>query len=169
MSETISTKRGRKPGQLTFTQRIEAEGGDAVVFQEIAAGKTIREVMAARGYERDQWYCWIQAGGEARRAAWEQAKLASADALVEQAGEILDQAAEVTNSARATIAKERAAYRRWLASCRDQEAYGDRAGGAQVVLNIGQLHLDALRRCGSMSLRPKAPPLDAEIIGGGDL
>ena len=149
-------KRGRKAGEASFADTIVAEGGDEVVFRRVAAGETVKSIMASYGRDRDCWYTWVRAGGEGRRRRWEEAKQQSADALVDEATEILDGAADATATAQVTIAKERASHRRWLASVRDRDAYGDRNSPA-VQLNIQALHLDALRKMGSMDLLPSAP------------
>jgi len=50
-----------------------------------------------------------------------------------------------------SLAKSRAEYRRWLAGRLNAEAYGeDKQALLNVNLNVGDLHLDALRRVGHM-------------------
>jgi hypothetical protein len=159
----MTTPKGRAPkaGGMSFAAKIAAEGGDEVVFRRVAAGETIASIMESYARDRDCWYTWIRAGGDKRRTRWEEAKKQSADALVDRAGEILDGAADANSTAQVMIAKERASHRKWLASVRDRETYGDRNGPA-VQVNIQQLHLDALRKLGSMEL---FSPASRQITG----
>ena len=149
-------RRGRPAGEPTFAEQVEAAGGDSVVFARIAAGETVGAIMASYDRDRDQFYVWIRAGGEERRQVWEDAKKASADALVETGLEIIDDTSAGESTARVQLARARAEYRRWLASCRNRDEYGERAGPT-VQVSIQQLHLDALRKLGSMEFFPPAP------------
>lgn len=49
-------------------------------------------------------------------------------------------------------ARERMKFRTWLAGKRDPEVFGEQQAAVQVNLNIGQLHLNALRNRGSVAL-----------------
>lgn len=142
---------GRKPGKPTFAERVAADGGDEIIFRRIASGELVTDIMESYGYSRDMMYQWINQGGEARRQAFEDAKRQSAEALAEQAGRIIDAAADATSTAAVMVARERMGYRKWLAGIRDRETFGERAG-AEIQVNIGQLHLDALRARGSVRL-----------------
>jgi hypothetical protein len=109
-------------------------------------------------------YDWIHAGGEVREKAWADAKKQSADALVEEGMEILDDPAAGLMASTMTQAKERANYRKWLASMRDRDQYGDQpAVAAQVNVNVGDLHLAAVRETGKMSNLPAAENSPDEI------
>jgi transposase-like protein len=147
-------------GRETFEKMIAGTGGDHVVFSRIASGETIASIAKSFGRDRDTVYRWLNI--EERRRAWEDAKRASADALVEAGLEIIDDPTAGETTARVQHAKSRAEYRRWLASCRSEE-YRDH-NSPVVQLNIQQLHLDALRKLGSMDLFPREQRTIAEAV-----
>lgn len=102
----------------------------------------------------------------------EAAKVASAEALLQSAEAILAEHEAVRSSAHASIAKERAGFKRWLAGCRDRDSYGDRPAQVNVGidLGLGDLHLEALRQAGHMTPERRMPrTVEAEVIeeGGG--
>lgn len=159
-----SYRRPKRGTRDKLNAAVEAEGDEAV-FKHIAAGKTMNEVGAVFGLDRDTIYKWIHEGGEEREAAWKAAKRRSADALAEEGMKILDEAEEVTNSAQATVARSRAEYRKWLAGVRNRDDYGPAAGPAVTLnLGIGELHLDALRQRGAMALGEGSEVLEAEVV-----
>lgn len=146
-----------RPFLQMVEDRIERMGGeDEVVFERIAEGVPIREVVADLGCSRSFLYRWRDAKGhkERRRAKWEAAVKASAHALAEDSAVPLEELArnsEGLTNAEVSLAKARSEYRRWLASVRDRDTYGEaKQEAVQVNLSIGQLHLDALRQRGSM-------------------
>lgn len=160
--KTPAPRRPHRGSLMKLHAAVEAEG-EGAVFRLIAEGKTMRQVGAAFGISADSIYKWIHEGGENRRQAWADAKRRSADSLVDEGLQILDDGADITNSAQATIARSRAEYRKWLASIRNREDYGDQAG-VQVNLSIGELHLRALQAKGRSPLPEKEP-----IVLGGEV
>lgn len=152
------------PLRTRFEAHIEALGGDEVVFDQIAGGATMEEVASSfRGFLDDrpdfpsrQWmYTWIHAGGEEREQAWKEAKRIAAHIHMEEAGEILenDGQAPVT-SAEMSWLKERAGHKKHLAETFNSDMYGEEQQGVNVNLDIGSLHLQALRQAGRMELAP---------------
>lgn len=152
------------PLRTRFEAHVESLGGDEVVFDQIAGGATMEEVAASfRGFIEDrpdfpsrQWmYTWIHAGGEEREEAWKEAKEIAAHALVDEAGEILenDGKAPVT-SAEMQWLKQRANHAKWKAERFNPGEYGEEKQGVEVNLDVGNLHLDALRQAGRMELAP---------------
>jgi hypothetical protein len=156
-------KRGRKTGEPTFDQMVQEAGGDEVIFGRIAQGETVESVMQSHGRGRKMFYAWIRTGGEERRERFEEAQRLSAEALVDQGGEILDQAAAAGSTAQVMAAKSRAEWRKWLAGVRAPDTYGDKSG-VQISVNIGQLHLDALRVAGRVVRPALGPVQDAEVL-----
>lgn len=149
--------------------------GEDEVFEMIASGLSIGKVAEHYGTSRQQLYTWRDRDGqkERRREKWELAMKASASAKAEEGETILDELSErelPPSTADVSLANSRAAYKRWLASVRDRETYGEKAQGPNVVVNIQALHLDALRKMGNMDMFPQAQPalvgttLEAELI-----
>jgi hypothetical protein len=120
-------------------EKIEQRGGYLPICQRIADGETLADI--AREYEMSrsviqQWF----GRDPDRREALRRARVLAAASLADQALSIADQA----ESENVQVAKLRIETRRWLASRMDPEQYGDRPTNA-VQINIGTLHLDALR------------------------
>jgi hypothetical protein len=147
-----------RPHLQSLAAAIEKVGGDDHIFDQIADGAPMRKIAEPFGYSRQMIYAWIHMGGPEREKRWEEAKQTAAHALVEDAGDILDAARPVT-SAEASHLKARVEHKRWLASVFNRKVYGDDSGKIDVNLNIGQLHLDALRAAGS---RPALPAPEAQ-------
>jgi hypothetical protein len=132
-----------RPKLSDVSRKIEAHGGEDVVFARIANGEKIGRIAASYGASRYLMYDWRNQGGELRRQKWDQAIAASAEALVEEAGEILD-AAQPDSNAHVNLAKHKADWHMKLAGFRN-EAYSDRQQAANVTLNIGEGLVQALR------------------------
>lgn len=83
-----------------------------------------------------------------------------AEALAEAAGDVLDDVdtigtlAGVYSREEIALAKMRSEYRRWLAGKEDSRYADHGKGGTSIVLNVGSLHLAALRQ------RTAPPPPD---------
>lgn len=147
-----------RPVLRALNRRIQAAGGDHVVMEMIADGRTMNEIAAEFDSNRRMIYRWLHADEE-REKAWNLARRAAAHALVEDGMDILDALARrqlangmpvAPESAEVQLAKARAQYRKWLASVRDRDSYGSDQGPAvNVNISAGELHLDALRRKGS--------------------
>ena len=90
----------------------------------------------------------------------------AADALVDDGLEILDEPAMGITSAEVQLRRGRADYRKWLASVRNRTDYGDHGTDVNVNIDIGQLHLDALRHAGSAVVLERREPerIEAEVV-----
>ena len=132
------------------------EAGEAVVFERIAAAETVGKVAESFGVSRASFYGWVKQGGDERRAAFEDARRQSADVHAENALEILDDASS-QSTAEVTLAKAKSDVRKWLATCFNRTQYGDPGVSVKVnnAVNIGQLHLDALRASSHMRGIPR--------------
>lgn len=151
--------------------RLEAYGLDNIL-ELVADGWTLRRIAELDGIacSRPMLNTWLRGGHglespftpegkrirDERRAAYELAQQASADVLVEDAGEILDNETDGRNAA---LAKARSDFRLWLAARRNREAY-DAKQAPGLVINVGNLHLDSLRKL--MAQPRPAPPALAE-------
>jgi hypothetical protein len=71
------------------------------------------------------------------------ARARGAHALVESTHEIADES--VTSSEDASRARNRIGTRQWAASAYERNTFGQRGNQVNVAINLGQLHLDALR------------------------
>ena len=155
-----------RPHLAAFSAAVERLGGDSVIFDRVANGEPMRAIAETFGYSRGMIYSWIKAGGPEREAAFRAAREAASHVLVEDAGEILDNAKPIT-SADATMAKARSEHKKWLASVYNRKDYGDETGKIDVNLNVGALHLEALRSAGRRELpgRDLSALLPAEDAG----
>jgi hypothetical protein len=128
----------------------EGVSGEEYLLGRIANGEPMGDIMADFGHDRTFFYMWLkmQPGRDARKAAYEEAKLFKAHSLAEQGQSILDDLAVagpgIVAAADVSLADKRASYRQWMAGVLNREEYGPRTG-ASLVVNLGQLHLDALR------------------------
>jgi transposase-like protein len=138
-----------RPQLKALTKQIENLGGGDYIFARIADGDSIAQIARDLEVSRQQIYRWADAVPE-RRDQMKMAVQMSADALAESAGEVLDSlvGADSLSSADVSLASHRAQYRRWLAGVRNRDVYGD-SSGPTVQINVGSMHLDALRMAGS--------------------
>lgn len=154
-----------QPRKRAFGQRVEEAGGDEVLMDLVASGMKLKDVAERFGDTYDVFRSWLRAGGDERLRAFERAKAESADALVDagrDAIDALDQIEDVT-SAQVGRAKLKADYNKWLAGTRDREQYGDRPDTVIGIQGLGDIHLGALQRGGSMSLLPEPVDQPAEL------
>lgn len=175
--ETGGTTFGGMAGQpmLRALERyIEERGGDTFIFDRIADGESIGKIAKTitlpgqtQPISRPFLYIWRNKGGDERRKGWALAMEASADSAAEDAGDILDELAEETfdpSSGQVSLARARSEYRRWVASVRNKEKYGDAKSEVNVNLSLGDLHLDALRKFGSRSEPEEIEAADYELL-----
>jgi len=155
-----------QPVARRLAERIEDDGGDAVLFDRVESGRALVTIAEDYGVSRETLRRWINKT-PARREAYDEAKADSADALVEEAGQILDDA-KTDSGPDMQKARSRAEHRRWLASKRDRVQYGDDPTVAVGVhLDLGSLHLDALRQAGHMT--HGVPVVESEVLEGDEV
>ncbi len=121
---------------------IKQAGGWEKVFERIASGET--QTGIAKGFGVSQGFLSrILNQDEERRRAFREAKRQAAQAYADEAKQIVDD----VPADRDEIAKarERAGVRKWLAGVYDREQFGEPVPGLDVTLNVGELHLAALR------------------------
>lgn len=161
-----------RPKLRKLAADIEAAGGDDYIFDLIADGVPMKRIAEPFGVSRPMLYQWrdLQPHREERRARWEAAMKASAEAKLEEGEEILDECSGST-SPEVQLANSRANYKMKIAEMRDPDRFGKKAGEVNVNLNIGQLHLDALRQLGHMDKRPQleAGPVVEAVLEGDDV
>ena len=114
-------------------------GGVDWVLERVANGEPLRQIAADLGCTRAVLSDWMLIDPE-RRAAYACARASSAAALAEHSLQIADSSSE-TGCSKARLQCEQ---RQWLAGIYNREEYGPKASNVQV--NIGMLHIDAMRR-----------------------
>ena len=129
-----------KPITRAAHAKIRQAGGAAYVFGQVAEGRTLKDVAEELGISRQILSTWCNRP---------ERKDALARARQEAAGALMDEALAITDSAEEDAialqkVRQQADLRKWLAARLSPQHWGDFGPGVQV--NIGQLHLDALRR-----------------------
>ena len=125
---------------------IEERGGPEYVREYIATGGTILDLANELGCSRTYLSRHLNAQ-EAYRPMIDEARREHADTLAEEALQIADGLADGTVTREdIAVAKERIDVRKWLATVNHPDRYQQNKNGPTVVLNINQLHLDALKK-----------------------
>lgn len=132
------------------------------IFARIAGGEFVTRLCAellAEPYQEagrgepntGYFYEWLDEV-EGRRIRYGRVQEPKADALAEKSITDLDDALERKglSSAEAQVIKAKSSKQQWLASRLNRERYGDAPGVQVNVSNLGELHLDALKRYGRM-------------------
>ena len=132
--------------------RIHKAGGEEYVFTRVAEGKTLKEIAEEIGVSRQQLSTWCN--HRQRRDALARARREAATALVEEGLTIADGVQDPTE---VPVAKLRADYRRWMAGKLNREAWGDQQGPL-VNINLGDLHLEALKAANRPAIEGEARP-----------
>lgn len=140
-----------------FAAKIEELGGDDWVFDQIADGKTWGHIAEQVGCSRS-WISsvWVKMR-EGRRDRLKEARKDAAPHVFDDGGQILEDLAKLPASevtpAKVQLGRARADHFLKRAAFLDPESFGEKPG-VQITVDIGQLHLDALRAKGSMTLSP---------------
>lgn len=138
---------------------VAEAGGDETLYGFVEAGRSASEILDALGLDRTEegtWVVYRLLNSNPER--YEEAKRISADALAERAFELYGEDTPET-SADAKWRNDRAGHMRWLAELRSGNLDG---GGVNVQVDIGQLHLDALRQAGGRDMIPQREAVEAE-------
>lgn len=128
-----------QPKTREMLAKIEAAGGAARLLERVAAGETIIRIADDVGVSRN-----IVSGllnSTEHRDALRNARRSAASVLAEESLQIADE----SKPEFAQVDKLRVDTRRWAAGKWDRETFGEQRG-TQVTINLGALHLDALRR-----------------------
>lgn len=127
--------------------QIADRGGPDWLHEYIAGGGTILDLANELGCSRTYLSRHLNAQDEYRAVIME-ARREHADTLAEEALQIADGLADADEVTREQIAvaKERIDVRKWLATVNHPDRYQTNKSGPAVVLNINQLHLDALKK-----------------------
>lgn len=131
------------PMRRALEKKIEELGGIEFVSAHIAQGMTIGRLAEFIECSRPMLSFWINQTDE-RKEAVLRAKKLKAEFLAEQAVDIADQADELSNGG-VNKARLQVDVRKWMAAKLDPEGFGEQKQ-ASVNINIGDLHLDALKQ-----------------------
>ena len=126
---------------------IGTRGGPDYVREYLANGGTLKGLAENLGCSRTYLSRHLNAHEDYAPVIAE-GRREHADALADEALEIADKLAtadEVTRE-QIAVAKERIDVRKWLATVNNPDRYQTNRNGPVVNINLGDLHLEALRR-----------------------
>lgn len=115
---------------------------EETIFEMLDEGKTHKQIGERLGVMRSTVTRWLNASTE-RKQAHAESRAHASDGIAEESLEIADSSEGMTKEGIAS-AKLRIETRQWLVAVWNQDKYGKDQGN--VVINIGSLHLDALRQ-----------------------
>lgn len=138
------------------------DGMGPTIFERIAGGGTLLAIADDMGFAPQSFYRLVNQGGEERRQLLKDARKEAAPIHAETSVQILDDA-DCENGAEVALVKARSDSRWRLAKVYDRETFGDQPVLIHNELNLGSLHLDALRQHGSMS-QQAIPVVEARVI-----
>lgn len=154
---------GGQPILKKMWQDIEAMGGVDRIIERHANGETLGSIAAELGVSRGfmSWKINKVPGVKERLA---EARRMRADVLAEEALSLADGVPEDAMAIRKV--QTQVDVRKWLAGVNDPERYGTQKAAVQV--NIGSLHLDALRRVQTemKDVTPKGDEIDGSFDDG---
>jgi hypothetical protein len=163
-----------KPVLRKLEKWIKDRGGDRWVLDQIADGVAVGKIAAQvdlpghGAISRPLLYEWRNRS-EDRKQGWAAAMKDAAHAHAEKAGECWEDLPEDPTTGQVQKARGMSEYRRWLAGHRNEE-YAAQKQGAGLVVNVGTLHLDALRQAGHVTpavdrrrLEAAAEVIDVEV------
>ena len=150
----------KKKMMSTLTDLATAEGLTPAeyIHDFIASGKTMTDLAEHLGVSRAYASRNLNDFPEIR-AAISKARLDGADAIAEQSLRLADDLAvrmdrgEEVRNERIGLLREQNSVRKWLAAVANPEKYG--RNDDQVTINIGDLHLDALRKSRMIDITPE--------------
>jgi DNA-binding transcriptional ArsR family regulator len=127
------------------------------VYDFIAGGRTLTDLAGYLGVSRSYASRHLNELPEVREAL-SRARMECADAIAEQSLRLSDDLAErmdrgeEVGTERIGLLREQNSVRKWLAAVANPEKYGK--NDSQVTINIGDLHLDALRKSRMVDVTP---------------
>jgi hypothetical protein len=132
---------------------------------QVADGQSMKSIGAQFNVSRNFLYSYLNQGGDEYRRLYQKARRMSAEAHAEDALQMVDDADE-QSPAGVSKAREQAKIRLWMAERYDREQFGTKVD--MNVLQVGELHLDALRKGGGPEHQALSAGdediVDAEVI-----
>jgi hypothetical protein len=154
-------RNGRKPTALTKSRdkAVADAGGLDVLYAHLAAGQSINAICKAIGLPVDMAsYKTVHELMTRDRERYDAARRESADAHAELAGAVYGEEAP-ESTAKAKWLHDRSGWHRWMSDLYSGRLDKSNAG---VTLNIGALHLEALKASGSIrNLEARRVPMSA--------
>jgi hypothetical protein len=147
-----------------WERELEAQGGWESIRERVRNGEGQRKIAESYGISQGWLSRWIDKNPE-RKQQYRDDLRASAHVLADEVKEIAD-ALPGEDQAGVAAGRERINARRWLASVRNREEYGEPQAGVQVnVLGHAAVHLGALRHR-TVELSMAAPEIAADASLG---
>lgn len=150
--------------------------GEEQIFQWLEDGKYLSHLAKKLKCSHGDLYRWLaegelgRDGKTARQRRWNEAKQIRAAVLLEEARELLE-TAKPESSAESNLIKTRVNHLQFEAAKLSPDEFGDKQPQQQINLDIGSLHLDALRQYGKLTPsdweEPAALPAPVEVLEGG--
>lgn len=155
-----------KKFEAEMMAKVEALGGCDFVLDFVGDGGTVTKLSEIVGCSRSFLSRILNKRPE-YRAALEEGRRLQADAFAEDSMRIVDGMAESGGfrSEDVQLAKERVSVRKWMAALNNPDKYAPKDKG--VTINVGSLHLDALRKV-SREMLDVTPAPEAIEDGGRD-
>jgi transposase-like protein len=129
--------------------------GEDAVAERLEAGQSLATICQDLGVGKRALNAWLDKPERAGLVSRTRAR--AADRMVTEIIEIADAATPET----VNVARLQMDGRKWVASKWNSAAYGD-TKGPQVVVNIGDLHLRALRQSPTITI--EATPVEQDCI-----
>ena len=150
-----------RPKRKAALAEIDSRGGVEYLTDFLVSGGTVTQLAGELGLHRGYLHRILKDHPELSKAL-EQARIDAADAHAEAGFEIMRRLREERKQERAnapegtrarelsaldmSIAKEEAAQHRFIAQAWNQSRYGGQQNQTHVTVNLGDMHLDALKK-----------------------
>lgn len=125
-------------------KNVADNGGAEYVFETIASGKTVTAWAVEFGCSRSYLSTTLRSNPEYARAM-DRALVEAADALMEDGMSKADALNEKSTQAQIAAVREQISIRKAMAAGWNRDRYGS-GPKTEITLNLGDLHLDALRK-----------------------
>lgn len=149
-----------RPKHREFMQRLEAAGGDAWLLERVANGEYISDLAVELQVALPTLSYYLN--HKDRREEYRHARKIAAQTHAETGQRVVDSATVQT----AQVARLRSDYRRWLAERLDPDMWDRRADSEGATVNIGTLHLDALRQAPAIAAQGDAQRVEEDDDDG---
>lgn len=160
-----------RPKRRLLLMRIKELGGFDALFDRIAEGEPLSTICKDYGVNA-RFLKVVATENDKLAALFKQARADAAAALVEKNLEELETfkpSSLQTANAEVSLLKLRAEHRKWLAGIYDRAVFGEerKNAGVNVTLDLGALHLAALRGARQSSVRRlESGEVSAEVVDG---
>jgi len=159
-----------RPKRKAALATIESNGGVQYLTEFLLSGGTITQLAVELKLDRGYLHRILKDHPE-YSAALEAARMEAADAHAEAGFEIMRRLRNERKEERAnagpgsktaqlsvldvSIAREEVQHHRFIAEAWNQKRYGSSKGQTQITVNLGDMHLDALKKMKTIKAEPK--------------